>query len=44
MTVTVPPGTASGTVSGEIVLKTDNPKVSELKIPVSILIRRAGPG
>jgi hypothetical protein len=44
MRVMVPPGTASGTVSGEIVLKTDNPKASELKIPVSILIRRSGPG
>jgi hypothetical protein len=44
MTVKVPPGTASGTVSGEIVLKTDNPKANELKIPVSILIRRSGPG
>ena len=44
VTVKVPPGTASGTVSGDIVLKTDNPKASELKIPVSILIRRSGPG
>ena len=44
MTVKVPPGTATGTVVGEIVLKTDNPKASEVKIPVSILITRSGPG
>jgi Protein of unknown function (DUF1573) len=44
MRVTVPPGTASGTVSGEIVLKTNNPKASELKIPVSILITRSRSG
>jgi hypothetical protein len=43
MTVEVPPG-ASGTVSGEIVLKTDDKRASEVKIPVSILIRRAGAG
>lgn len=44
MTITVPPGAASGTVSGEIVLKTDDPRASEVKIPVSILISRSGPG
>jgi hypothetical protein len=43
MTVKVPPGTATGTVVGDIVLKTDNPKASEVKIPVSILITRSGP-
>jgi hypothetical protein len=43
MTVKVPPGTATGTVAGEIVLKTDNPKASEVKIPVSILITRSRP-
>ncbi len=44
LTVTVPPGTAAGPVQGDIVLKTDDPRVSELKIPVSILISRSGPG
>jgi hypothetical protein len=44
MTVTVPPGTAGGLVDGDIVLKTDHPKVSELKIPVRILVSRSGAG
>lgn len=43
MTVEVPPG-ASGTVTGDIVLKTDDKRASEVKIPVSILIRRSGSG
>jgi hypothetical protein len=38
--VTVPAGTAPGKVEGEIILKTDHPKVSELKIPVSIFVAR----
>jgi hypothetical protein len=38
MTVSVPKGTSPGEVLGEIVLKTDHPKVSEVKIPVKILI------
>lgn len=41
--VTVPPGTA-GTIAGEIVLKTDHPLVSEVKIPVDILVSRSGSG
>ena len=36
--VTVPPGTASGQIQGLIVIKTDNPKAAELKIPVNILV------
>jgi hypothetical protein len=44
MTVKVPPGTAAGEVVGSIVLKTNHPMASELKIPVSILISRSGPG
>ncbi len=44
MTVTVPPGTPSGTVEGEIILKTDHPLANELKIPVDIFISRSGPG
>ena len=43
MNVKVPPGTATASV-GDIVLKTDNPKASEVKIPVSILVSRSGPG
>lgn len=38
MTVTIAQGTAAGPVDGDIILKTDNPKALEMKIPVSILI------
>lgn len=38
LTVTVPPGTAPGLVDDPIVLKTDHPKVKELRIPVSIYV------
>jgi hypothetical protein len=41
MRVTVPKGTAAGRVEGLIILKTDHPKVSELKIPVDIFISNA---
>lgn len=44
MTVTVPPGTSAGPVDGDIILKTDHPSVSEMKIPVSILISNSGAG
>lgn len=44
LTVTVPPGTAPGEVEGTIVIKTDHPHVSELKLPVTILISRSGVG
>jgi hypothetical protein len=35
---TVPPGTPPGVLDDPIVLKTDHPKVSELRIPVSIYV------
>ncbi len=44
MTVTVPPGTSSGAVNGDIILRTDHPKVSEVKIPVNIFVSNTGPG
>jgi hypothetical protein len=44
MTVQVPAGTPAGPVHDEIVLRTDHPKVSELKIPVNILVSHSGPG
>lgn len=44
MTVTVPPGTPSGKINGEIILKTNHPLASELKIPVDIIILRSAPG
>ena len=44
MTVTIPKGTAAGPVDGDIILKTDNPKASEMKIPVSVLISNSPAG
>ena len=45
LTVTVPPRTAPGLVDDPIVLKTDHPKVKELRIPVSIYVStRPGAG
>jgi hypothetical protein len=45
MTVIVPPGTPPGVLDDPIVLKTDHPKVSEVRIPVSIYVSsRSGPG
>ena len=44
MSVIVPPGTAAGPIEDLIILKTDHPKVSEMKIPVSILISNVGAG
>ncbi|MBX6312874.1 MAG: DUF1573 domain-containing protein [Isosphaeraceae bacterium] len=38
MTVTIPPGTPSGEINGTIVLKTDHPLASEVKIPVFALV------
>jgi hypothetical protein len=38
MTVTVPPGTPAGQINDPIIIKTDNPKAAELKVPVSILV------
>ncbi len=42
MTVKVPPGTAPGWINDTIILKTDHPKVSELKIPVNIFVSNSG--
>jgi len=42
MRVTIPKGTASGRVEGQIILKMDHPKVSELKIPVDIFVSNTG--
>jgi hypothetical protein len=44
VTVKVPTGTVAGPIEGEIVLKTDHPLVSEVKIPVDILVSRSGSG
>jgi len=41
MRVTVPKGTAAGRIEGVIILKTDHPKVRELKIPVDIFVSNA---
>jgi Protein of unknown function (DUF1573) len=38
LTVTVPPGTAPGVLDDPIVLKTDHPKIHEVKIPVRIYV------
>jgi Protein of unknown function (DUF1573) len=38
LTATVPPGAPAGVLSQPIVLKTDNPKAAEMKIPVSIIV------
>ncbi|CAN5802002.1 hypothetical protein BH23PLA1_BH23PLA1_29640 [soil metagenome] len=38
LTITVPPGTPSGRFSGQLVLKTDHPQASELKIPVDAVV------
>jgi hypothetical protein len=38
MTVSVPPGTPAMQIDDEIVLKTDHPKVKELRIPISIVV------
>jgi hypothetical protein len=40
--VTVPPGTPPGNIEGQIVLKTDHPLASEVKIPVQIFVQDAG--
>ena len=40
LTVSVPPGTPSGPVDDDIVIKTDHPRASEIKIPVWILITK----
>jgi hypothetical protein len=40
MTITVPPGTSPGPIEDEIILKTDHPKASEIKVPITILISK----
>jgi hypothetical protein len=42
LVVTVPPGTLPGTIEDQIVLKSDHPNASEVKVPVEIYIRDAG--
>jgi hypothetical protein len=42
LTVTVPPGTPNGVISAPIILKTDHPQATELKIPINIIVRSAG--
>jgi hypothetical protein len=42
MTVIVPPGTSAGPVQDDIILRTDHPKATELKIPVNVLISNSG--
>lgn len=42
LNVTVPPGSASGLIEGEIVLKTDHPQARELRVPVKFTIVGAG--
>ncbi len=42
LVVTIPPGIAPGTIDGEIVLKTDHPLASEVKIPVNVFVQDAG--
>jgi hypothetical protein len=44
MRVTVPPGSPTGYLDDPIILRTDHPKVGELKIPVSIYISRSDSG
>jgi hypothetical protein len=38
LTVKVPPGTPAGLIDDQIILNTSHPKVSELKIPINIVI------
>jgi len=38
LTVSVLPGSSAGLIDDQIILKTDHPKVSELRIPVNIVI------
>ena len=44
MTVKIPKGTPAGPIQDEIILKTNDPRASELKIPVNILISNTGSG
>jgi hypothetical protein len=42
MTISVPKGTPAGSIQDEIILRTDHPRATELKIPVNILISNVG--
>lgn len=44
LTIKVPPGTGTGTIQGEIVLKTNDDRAAEVKVPVKILVTRSGTG
>ena len=39
LTVKVPAGTPAGMIADEIIIKTDHPNASEVKIPVAVLVR-----
>ncbi len=39
LVVTVPPGTPTGNIEDEIVLKTDHPKAGELSVPISLWVQ-----
>jgi len=41
MTIRVIPGTPPGRILGEIVLKTDHPQATEIKVPVDVLVQAA---
>lgn len=38
LTATVPPGTSPGTIQGDLVLKSDHPHASQVKVPVNVVI------
>jgi len=44
LTATVPRGTPAGQIDEELIIKTDHPRASELKIPVNILISNSDEG
>ena len=44
LTLTIPPGTAPAHIEKEIILKTDHPRATEIKIPVSIIITNSSSG
>jgi uncharacterized cupredoxin-like copper-binding protein len=44
LSLTVPAGTSSGAINGEVVLKTDHPQVPDLKVPVNIFVSNSDPG
>ena len=39
MTISVEPGSPAGKIQGDVVLTTDNPKASEVKVPVDIFVQ-----